>query len=64
MSKIKACKDCHRLVADSNVCPVCKSTNLTEYWRGFVSIIDPEKSEISKELNIEIPGKYAIRLSR
>ena len=31
-------------------------------WSGFLIIIDPEKSDIAKELKIELPGEYALRV--
>jgi RNA polymerase subunit RPABC4/transcription elongation factor Spt4 len=29
---------------------------------GYVSVIDPEKSEVSKRLKIKAKGKYALRV--
>jgi len=40
-------------------CEVCKSTNLSTSWKGFVVVVNPE-SEIAKILNINEPGKYAL----
>ena len=45
-------------------CPVCGSTAFTTFWRGYVIIIDPEKSDIAKKMGITSRGKYALRLSR
>ena len=56
----KACKTCKRLVK-GNVCPACKSTDLTKNWKGILVIIDPN-SEIAKEAGISAPGKYAVRV--
>jgi len=64
MIKSKACKTCRRILEDSDSCPVCKTSQLTTNWKGFVVVIDPEKSEIAKKLGITIPGKYAIRLAK
>ena len=57
----KACKKCKRITTGKK-CPVCGSQELTPHWRGLVIIIDPDKSQIAKELNIEIPGKYALKV--
>ena len=57
----KACEDCHRIVEDSSECPVCKSNKLSSSWSGLVVIYDPEDSEIAERLEIQTPGKYAIR---
>jgi DNA-directed RNA polymerase subunit E" len=59
----KACKNCHRVVAGS-ICPMCKDSQLTASWKGFIIVSDPAKSEIAKKLNITVPGKYALRLSK
>ena len=64
MGKEKACRTCRFVVEDLKECPVCKGTAFTTFWRGYVVIIDPEKSEIAKKMGITTPGKYALRLSR
>jgi len=61
MSSEKVCKKC-KLVVTGKVCPICKGQEFTANWRGLVVIIDPEKSEIAKQLNIEIPGHYALKV--
>ncbi len=43
-------------------CPNCNSTDLSEDHSGIVIIIDPEKSEIAKKLNINSKGKYALKV--
>lgn len=58
--KEKACKQCSR-ITDLDVCPVCSSATSRD-WLGYVSIIDPEKSETGKKLNITTKGKYALRV--
>ncbi len=57
----KACKKCKRLLTGSK-CPVCKTSKLSENWKGKVIIIDPEKSIIAKNLNIKDSGEFAIRI--
>ncbi len=61
--KLKACKTCRRIV-EGDVCPVCKDSELTPNWKGFIIVINPEKSSIAKALEITMPGKYAIRLGK
>ncbi len=59
----KACRECKLLVSrDTEVCPNCGSHDFTEDWEGMVIIIDPENSEIAKILEIEKPGRYALRV--
>jgi DNA-directed RNA polymerase subunit E" len=47
---------------NANICPECKSTSVSEDWTGVVVIIDPEKSQIAKTLDIKKPGRYALRV--
>ncbi len=56
----KACRNCKRLVK-GNVCPICKSSDLTMNWRGIIVVLDTN-SEIAKEAKITSPGKYAVRV--
>lgn len=56
----KACRNCRRLVK-GNICPICKSNDLTKSWRGSLVIISAD-SEIAKEAGITSPGRYAVRV--
>jgi len=58
----KACTNCKRVVEDSTECPVCKNNDLSSNFNGTVVIYDSEDSEIAEKLEIETPGKYAIRV--
>ncbi|MBU2560595.1 DNA-directed RNA polymerase subunit E'' [archaeon] len=58
--KEKACKECSK-VTTMDICTICKAPTSTD-WIGYVSIVDPETSEIAKRLNIKIKGKYALRV--
>ncbi len=58
--KEKACKQCGR-VTTMEICTLCKSPTSAE-WIGYVSLVDPETSEIAKRLNINTKGKYALRV--
>lgn len=62
--KLKACKKCGALVqGDTNVCPVCGSTDFTTNWEGMVIIINPSSSSLARELSITSPGIFAIRVA-
>lgn len=56
----KACKTCRRLVK-GNICPICKSTELTSSWKGIIVVMNPD-SEIAKEAAITAPGKYVSKI--
>ncbi len=58
--KRSACRECHRVVNEDS-CPIHGET-LTDDWRGYVVIVDPENSEVAKKMNIETPGKYALKV--
>jgi DNA-directed RNA polymerase subunit E" len=58
----KACKQCNRIVEDADECPVCKNNDLSDNWSGLAEIYDPEDSQIAEKLEIQTPGKYAIRV--
>jgi DNA-directed RNA polymerase subunit E" len=45
-----------------NVCPICKSSSLSDDWSGYVIVIDPKNSAIAKRLNIDQPGRYALKV--
>jgi len=57
----KACRNCHA-ITDGNVCPECKSTDLSDDFSGVVIILNPERSEIAKLMNIKKKGRYAVRI--
>jgi len=57
------CRECHRVVdADSDTCPACGSTSLTEDWAGYVIIVHPEESEIAAKMETTEPGTYALKV--
>jgi DNA-directed RNA polymerase subunit E" len=58
--KDRACKECSR-ITNLDVCVICKSPTSSD-WLGYVSIIDPENSEVAQKLNITIKGKFALRV--
>ncbi len=57
----RACRTC-RYITTENKCPICGSTDLTENWSGFIIVVDPEKSELAKVMEVKMPGKYAVRI--
>ncbi|MBS3815127.1 MAG: DNA-directed RNA polymerase, subunit E'' [Hadesarchaea archaeon] len=57
----KVCENCHRIV-EGKVCPVCNESSFSRDWSGYVLILDPEKSEIAKRLEVDAPGRYALRV--
>lgn len=61
MAKKKACKVCNKIYEEENKCPKCDSKESIEGFKGRIVVIDPEKSEIAKKLNIKSKGNFAIK---
>lgn len=57
----KACKKCKVLVK-GNECPICHNNQFSESWQGRIFILDSNKSEIAKKLEISLKGEYAIKV--
>ena len=62
MAREMACRKCKRVTTEK-VCPSCKSSDLTPDWNGVVLVVDPINSKISKTLDINQKGKYAIKVT-
>jgi DNA-directed RNA polymerase subunit E" len=60
-SKEKACKGC-RLIYEGDNCPACGKKEFSDTFKGKVEIVDPEKSEMAKQLKVNKKGTYAIKL--
>lgn len=61
MAKERACKTC-RIVHEGAKCPKCKESNSIDTFKGKVEILNPDESEIAKELKIREKGLFAIKL--
>jgi len=61
MAKEKACKNC-KLIYEGSACPNCGKSDVTDTFKGKVEIVDPEKSELAKELKVNKKGLYAIKI--
>ena len=62
MVQEKACRNCRLISSGASVCPKCKTHTLSDDFTSVLIIIDPEKSEIARKLNITEPGKYALKV--
>lgn len=61
MSSKKVCKKC-RIFVDGDKCPVCGNSSFSDNWKGKMTIINHEKSEIAKKLEIKHDGEYTIKV--
>ena len=57
----KACRNC-RLIISTNLCPDCKTTNVSDDWVGEAIVINPNTSLIAKSMGITKVGRYALRI--
>lgn len=57
----KACRQC-RTLFDGSTCPACGSKESLESFKGKISVIQPEHSEIASKLSLTKKGLFAIRL--
>ena len=64
MTKPKACKICNKIYEEGEKCPRCGAKESTDSFKGRIVVVNPEKSEIAKEMGITVPGKYAIRIGK
>ena len=47
---------------NENICPRCKSTNLSDDFGGLVIMFDPKGSAIAKTMEITEKGRYALKV--
>ncbi len=57
---MRACKNCMRL-SEGEKCPICGS-GTSQYWSGYLAVIDPENSQIAKKMELTTPGQYAVKV--
>ncbi|RMD57873.1 DNA-directed RNA polymerase subunit E'' [Candidatus Woesearchaeota archaeon] len=62
MSKKVACKNC-KYLSEGNECPMCHSGQPVQNWKGRIYIVQPENSDIAKQLSITKEGEYAIKVT-
>ncbi len=58
--KKKVCKKCKIFVEDDK-CPICKGNQFVENWKGRIIVLDTEKSQLAKKMDIKKKGIYAIK---
>ena len=59
--KKKACKKC-KIFVTGNKCPLCEGDQFSDNWQGRIFILDANKSEIAKQIKIDVKGEYAIKV--
>ncbi|MBI5223370.1 DNA-directed RNA polymerase subunit E'' [Candidatus Micrarchaeota archaeon] len=60
---MRACKSCRYITYQNDkVCPKCQQGELTDRFSGMVLILDAERSEVAKYVQLNAPGSYALKL--
>ncbi len=57
----KACREC-KILTEENVCPICKSTELSEDYSGLLIVLDPKNSIMAEKMEIKEAGRYALKI--
>lgn len=57
----RACKKC-KAIFEGSTCPKCGSKEHVDAYKGRMIIINPEQSEVAKQVNIKDKGEYAVKL--
>lgn len=61
MAKQRACKVCNTIFEGTEKCPKCDSKEYTDAFKGRIVVLNPEKSEIAKNIDIKEKGNFAIK---
>jgi RNA polymerase subunit RPABC4/transcription elongation factor Spt4 len=61
MAVTKACRNCRTLYEGSK-CSKCGAVEGLDSFKGKISVLNPEQSEIARELDLKEKGLFAIRL--
>jgi DNA-directed RNA polymerase subunit E" len=61
MAKQKACKQCKTIYEGKDKCPNCDSKESSDNFKGRVVVLNPEKSELAKNMKIAKKGEFAVR---
>ncbi len=57
-----ACRQCRYIITTKEkVCPKCGG-ELSDKYSGMVIILDPERSEIAKIVEVKAVGAYAVKV--
>ena len=58
---IKACKACKHIV-EGSTCPACGGREFADSFKGRVAIVQPDQSEVAKQLQHVKKGVFALKL--
>ncbi|MBM3230587.1 DNA-directed RNA polymerase subunit E'' [Candidatus Pacearchaeota archaeon] len=58
---VKACKSC-KYIVEGSTCPACGGKEFSDGFKGRVAIVQPDQSEVAKQLKFEKKGVFALKL--
>ncbi len=58
----RACTRCN-YISFEKTCPLC-GTETSSDWTGLIVVVDPAESQLAEELNINSPGRYALKVRK
>ncbi len=47
---------------EKDKCPICGENQFADNWKGRITILNHEKSEIANKMGIKINGEYVIKI--
>ena len=50
------------MFVEGDECPICKTRNFSTTWKGRLHILDMQKSDIAKKIDVHANGEYAIKI--
>ena len=56
----RVCRSCS-LFCDTNSCSSCEDAKFVNNYQGRISILNPDKSFVSKKTGFKIKGDFAIK---
>ena len=57
----KACRSC-KVVTEEDICPVCKGSEFSEDFQGFIIVLNASKSQLADKMGIKEEGQYALKI--
>ena len=57
----RACKAC-KIITEDSLCPICKTTDISDDYSGLLVVLDPEGSQLAKKMGITEAGRYALKI--
>lgn len=57
----RVCRKC-KVFVEKDKCPICGENQFADNWKGRITILNHEKSEIANKMGIKINGEYVIKI--